>query len=239
MENGRTLSGLDPSTYELVLKDYFDSGYPLGAFMPLGVGGALTGVDIAWLFQPTIAFCGAILALSIYSLTSALVSSRALRAAAAFLGAQPDLLFAYALWSGIKEVAAAAIIALVVALVAATIERWSSWRALLPGHRRAALVADESCFGAAWLITPALVAGGVAPADPCGAAIEVASRCSCAFSPCRRSHRADVLSGEHPGSVTSDTRSPTSATRWTGCSSSASGPLRTSETGRISGSRGC
>ena len=76
--------------------------------------------------------CGAILALSIYSLTSTLVSSRPLRAPAAFLGAQPALLFAYALWSGIKEVAAAAIIALVVALVAATIERWSSWRALLP-----------------------------------------------------------------------------------------------------------
>jgi hypothetical protein len=162
MVNGRTLSGLDPSTYELVLKDYFDSGYPVGAFMPLGVGGVLTGEDIAWLFQPTIAFCGAILALSIYSLTSAHVSSRALRALAAFLGAQPALLFAYALWSGIKEVAAAAIIALVVALVAATIERWSSWRALLPAAIAvASLFAILSPAGAVWLITPALVAGGV------------------------------------------------------------------------------
>jgi hypothetical protein len=162
MENGRTVSGLEPSTYELVLRDYFDGGYPVGAFMPLGVGGALTGEDIAWLFQPTIAFCGAILALSIYSLTSRLVSSRTLRAAAAFLGAQPALLFAYALWSGIKEVAAAAIIAVVVALVAATIERWSSWRALLPAAIAvASLFAILSPAGAVWLITPALVAGGV------------------------------------------------------------------------------
>ena len=70
MEHGRTLSGLAPSTYQQVLTDYFNSGYPLGAFMPLGVGGRLAGHDIAWLFQPTIALFGAMLALAIWSFRS-------------------------------------------------------------------------------------------------------------------------------------------------------------------------
>ena len=68
------------------------------------------------------------LALSIYAATARLVSSRPPRALAGFLGAQAALLFAYSLWSGIKEVAAAAMIALVCASVAATIPRWGSSR---------------------------------------------------------------------------------------------------------------
>ena len=72
MDHGRTLSGLAPSTYQQVLADYFGSGYPLGAFMPLGLGGKLTGQDIAWLFQPTLAFSGAMLALSIYAVCARL-----------------------------------------------------------------------------------------------------------------------------------------------------------------------
>ena len=79
MDHGRTLSGLAPSTYQQVLDDYLSGGYPLGAFMPLGLGGKLTGQDIAWLFQPTIAFYGAMLALSIYAVDRAarLVASAA------------------------------------------------------------------------------------------------------------------------------------------------------------------
>ena len=59
MEHGRTLTNLAPSTYQQVLTDYFHSGYPLGGFLPLGLGGKLTGQDVAWLFQPTIALYGA------------------------------------------------------------------------------------------------------------------------------------------------------------------------------------
>jgi hypothetical protein len=158
IEHGRTLSGLAPSTYQQVLVDYFSTGYPLGAFLPLGVGGKLTGHDIAWLFQPTIALYAAMLALAIYSLTGRLVSRRPLRALAAFLGAQPALLFAYALWSGIKELAASALIALVCAVVMATIDRWASPRALIPPALAvAALFGVLSPAGAVWLAVPALV----------------------------------------------------------------------------------
>ena len=134
------------------------SGYPLGAFMPLGIGGKLTGQDIAWLFQPTIALLAVMLALSLYTLSARLVSSRPLRAVVAFLGAQPALLFAYSLWSGIKELAAAALIALVCAAVAATIGRWQSLRATAPAAVAvAALFAVLSPAGGVWLVAPALV----------------------------------------------------------------------------------
>lgn len=158
IEHGRTLSDLAPSTYQQVLTDYFNTGYPLGAFLPLGIGGKLTGQDIAWLFQPTIAIFGAMLALSIYSLSARLISSKPLRALTAFLGAQPALLFAYALWSGLKELGAAALIALVCAAVAATIDRWEKLRATVPAAlATAALLAILSPAGGLWLVAPAVL----------------------------------------------------------------------------------
>ena len=158
LEHGRTLTDLAPSTYQQVLTDYLSSGYPLGAFLPLGIGGVVTGQDLAWLFQPTIALFGAMLGLSIYVLSGRLVSSKPLRALVAFLGAQPALLFAYSLWSGIKELAAAALIALVCAAVASTIDRWASLRATIPAAlAAAALLAILSPAGGVWLVAPALV----------------------------------------------------------------------------------
>ena len=158
MEHGRTLDGLAPSTYQQVLTDYFGSGYPLGAFLPLGLGGKLTGQDIAWLFQPTIALFAALLALAIYAVAGYLVSSRRLRALVAFLGAQPALLVAYSLWSGMKELAAAALVALVCAAVASTLDRWHALRAIAPtAVAVAALFAVLSPAGAVWLPAPALL----------------------------------------------------------------------------------
>jgi hypothetical protein len=155
MDHGRTLSGLAPSTYQQVLTDYLGSGYPLGAFMPLGLGGKLTGQDIAWLFQPTLAFSAAMLALSLYAVCARLIASRALRAFVAFLGAQPALLVSYALWSGIKELATAAMIALLCASLVATIGRWTRPRATLPSAlATAALLAILSPAGLVWLLIP-------------------------------------------------------------------------------------
>jgi hypothetical protein len=162
MQHGRTLGGLAPSTYQQVLTDYFTTGYPLGAFMPLGIAGKLTGYDVAWLFQPTIAFLAVMLALSLYALSAPLVSSRPLRAVVAFLGAQPALLFAYSLWSGLKELAAAALIALVCATIAATIRRQQSLRVVIPvALAVAALFAVLSPAGSVWLVVPALVVAAV------------------------------------------------------------------------------
>src|SRR4051812_4660680 len=49
MEHGRSLAGLAPSTYEATLHFNLAAGYPVGAFLPLGVGRELVGQDVAWL----------------------------------------------------------------------------------------------------------------------------------------------------------------------------------------------
>src|SRR5947209_9119146 len=108
MEHGRSMAGLAPSSYEATLANYLAVGSPVGSNLPLGLGGKLVGQDIAWLFQPYLAFLGAMLALGAYELAARLVASRALRAFCAFVASQPALLYAYSLWSGIKEMAAAA-----------------------------------------------------------------------------------------------------------------------------------
>ena len=58
MAHGRSIAGLQPSTYTLVMSGDVGPAYPLGAFTVLGVSRALTGIDVAWVFQPYLACCG-------------------------------------------------------------------------------------------------------------------------------------------------------------------------------------
>ena len=67
MEHGRSLAGLAPSTYEATLATTLAIGYPTGSLMPLGIGHQLLSYDIAWLFQPYLAFLAALLALALYA----------------------------------------------------------------------------------------------------------------------------------------------------------------------------
>jgi hypothetical protein len=150
MEHGRDLSGVQPSTYQRVLDVNLAHGYPVGAFMPLGIGHELVRQDIAWLFQPAIDFAAAMLGLSLYALAAPAVRSRPVRAVGLFVAAQPALLYGYSLWSGIKEVAAAALIAAAAALVATR-------RPIALAVVAAALLDVLGAAGAVWLV-PALVA---------------------------------------------------------------------------------
>src|SRR5438270_665551 len=83
------VAGLAPSTYQLLLKTDIGGAYPLGAYFLPGVGHALTGVDAAWIFQPYLALCGAMVALGIYALLEVMVPSPRIRAVAAVVAAQP------------------------------------------------------------------------------------------------------------------------------------------------------
>jgi hypothetical protein len=157
MQDGRSLADLPPSTYEATLAFNLGAGYPVGVFLPLGVVRALVGQDVAWVIQPYMAFMGALLALGAYSITEPLVKSPRLRALAAFLGAQSALLFGYYLWGGIKEMAAAALVVSIAGMAVFAIQRWESWRPLVPlSIMSAALIAVLSGGGAAWL-APILV----------------------------------------------------------------------------------
>lgn len=132
MDHGRDLSGLEPSSYQSTLFVNLPSGYPVGAFLPLGVGAKLTGRDVAWLVQPYMATMAALLSLCLAWLVRPLVESRPLRALVAFGATQSALLFGYSLWGGIKEVAVALAIAVLAAVAPMVLDREGGWRAILP-----------------------------------------------------------------------------------------------------------
>src|SRR5205807_9485565 len=74
--HGHNLAGLAPSTYETALHFYLNNGDPVGAMLPWGIGHQIVGQDVAWVFQPYLAFLGAMLALSLWQLAAPLVLSR-------------------------------------------------------------------------------------------------------------------------------------------------------------------
>ena len=117
LEHGRDLEGLPPSSYEATLAAYLADGYPTGALLPLGVGARVVDTDAAWVFHPYLAFLSAMLALSLYVLARPLIASRPWRALTAMLASQSALLYGFALWGGVKELYAAAALALVAATV--------------------------------------------------------------------------------------------------------------------------
>ena len=157
-EAGRDLSGLAPSTYEATLHFNLGSGYPIGAFTPLAIGSTLLGRDPAWVFQPYLATMALLLALCLYQLAGEVVRRPALRAAIAFLAAQPALLFGYYLWGGVKEIATALLLALLAALLPATVSAMRlSWRGAIPAALAAAsVVAVLTAAGAALWLLPML-----------------------------------------------------------------------------------
>jgi hypothetical protein len=164
LEHGRNTTGLAPSTYEATLSiNLSQNGYPAGAFPPLGVMHELLGTDSAWLFQPYVAILGALLALTLYALTARVIRPRPLRALGAFVAAQPALLYGYSLWGGVKEMAAAVLLALVAALTPGTLRDGARARSLLPlATAAAALIGVLSFDGAVWIapiLVPTLVVG--------------------------------------------------------------------------------
>jgi hypothetical protein len=146
------------STYQLVFTGDVGPTYPLGAFMLPAVGHALTGIEAAWIIQPYMALCGVAVGLGVYALARPIVQSRRIRALIAFLAAQPALLYGYSLWGGDKELTAAFLLVLGVALlVRATDERPSGPRGLIPlAVSAAALIVTLSVGAIAWA-GPALI----------------------------------------------------------------------------------
>jgi hypothetical protein len=157
LDHGRSLAGLAPSTYEATLAVNLPF-YPLGSLLPLGIGARIVAQDTAWVFQPYLAFMAGLLGLSLYRLAGLVLVSRRARALAAFVAAQAALLYGYSLWGGVKEVAAAAFVALVAALTSDALHKRRSARALLPlGVASAALVGVLSVGAAVWLVPAAAI----------------------------------------------------------------------------------
>ena len=158
MTHARSLAGLAPSTYEATLATTLTVGYPTGSLMPLGIGHQLTSYDVAWLFQPYLAFLAAMLALSLYAVLELVIPSRPWRAGAAFFAAQPAILFGYALWGGIKELAGAYLLALISVLIPWTLD----------SRRGPAAVVPLAAACAALVCVLSLPGGALAPPRPRG-----------------------------------------------------------------------
>ena len=150
LEHGRDIEGLAPSSYEATLAVNLVQGYPTGALLPLGAAAKIVGTDPAWAFQPYLAFLAAMLALVLYALAGTLLRDRPLRALTAALASQPALLYGFALWGGVKELYAAAALALVAATVATAYE--GPRAAIVPGVGVAATILALSPGAVVWLL---------------------------------------------------------------------------------------
>jgi hypothetical protein len=159
MSHARSVSAELPSTYTVTFTGDVGPTYPLGAFMLIGVGHALTGIDSAWIVQSYLACCGAAIALCAYAMLEPLVSSPRIRALVAFFAAQPALLYGYSLWGGDKELTAAFLLILGAALLSRVIaERPANPRGLLPLAVATAALIQVLGVGAAAFVVPALIA---------------------------------------------------------------------------------
>ncbi|MDX6609281.1 MAG: hypothetical protein QOF85_1206 [Solirubrobacterales bacterium] len=152
MEHGHSIAGLEPSTYRATLEFNLAGGYPVGTFIPFGAVQKLVKGDLAWVFQPYVAFLATMLALPLWEILAGMLPSRRLRALAVFVAAQPALLFGYSLWGGVKEVAAAGGVALVAALAPAVVRAGARWRDVVPlAIAAGSLAAQLSVGGLAWI----------------------------------------------------------------------------------------
>jgi hypothetical protein len=172
MEFGRNLDGLPPSSYEATLDLNLAKGYPTAIFVPWGIGAAITGQDLAWVFQPYEALLAAMLALCLVSIAAPAVRSPRLRALGALVAAQAALLVGYSLWGGVKEVAGAMLVALVAALALLPLRRDARGVAAAAplALAVAALLGTLSVGAGVWLV-PLLAPVAVASARSLGARV--------------------------------------------------------------------
>jgi hypothetical protein len=155
MHHGYDVGGLPPSTYQATLATSLGYGYPLGSLVPLGIGRELVQQDLAWLWQPYLAFLAALLAATLYQLTAGVVRSAKVRALVAFVAAQAALLYGYALWGGVKELAVAVLVGSLAFFAVEAVRTDRGHLAAVPAALAgAALVGTLSVGGSVWLTVP-------------------------------------------------------------------------------------
>ncbi len=60
---GHRTTGFAPSTWEALVSINAGNGYPIGSFVPMALIGKVTGQDVAWTLQPSMAWMAAVLTL--------------------------------------------------------------------------------------------------------------------------------------------------------------------------------
>ncbi|MEA2294447.1 MAG: hypothetical protein QOE86_2086, partial [Solirubrobacteraceae bacterium] len=139
MAHGPSVAGLDPSSYRESVNGYLVTAYPTGAHTVLGVVRALSGIDVAWAFQPFLTTMAAFAALGLYVLAGSMTARRWLAAGMAAVAIQAALVYAYAVdEQGIKELATLLSIVTLVGLTGPLLRERPRPRVVLPAAVAAA-----------------------------------------------------------------------------------------------------
>lgn len=128
------------------------NGYPSGSQAALGVLARLIRTDLAWCYQAYQAWACAMGALAAYALLRRIVTSQLVCCIGAAVAIQPNVLYAYALVGGIKELTTASLILLVAALLVERLPGRGPMRSSMALAPAIAAAAATFSFGIApWL----------------------------------------------------------------------------------------
>jgi hypothetical protein len=130
--DGRTPIVRPDSSSVYVASKLLGSGYPGGWQSALGGFARLLGTDLMWIYQPLLAVTSGMGALALYGLLQRAIAARPARAVAAAVAIQPNILYAYGIGGGFKELAGASLIALSAAVAPTTAPRCGNWRRPVP-----------------------------------------------------------------------------------------------------------
>ncbi len=116
-EAGRSVPTGD-SSFDITIQGLTGNGYPGGGQATLGVIAHVVDTDVPWCFQAYQAWAAAMGALALFALLRRVIRSPLMCCIGAAVAIQPNILYDYALVSGIKELTTASLILLVVAILA-------------------------------------------------------------------------------------------------------------------------
>ena len=152
-EFGRGVGDLAPSTHAAVIDAYLGGSYPIGGFVPAKLMSTITGQDVAFTMQPSMAVAGAALSLCLLGLVRRVVRGDGAAALISVLAVLSAILLGYYLWGGVKELVSAALLALAPLLVATAMDReWPRALWVPLGVAVAGLISVLGPGGAVWLV---------------------------------------------------------------------------------------
>lgn len=165
-EHGRGVGHLPVSSHERTINANLSGSYPIGGFVPFALMSKLTGQDVAFLVQPSMAFAAAALGLLLFEAVKRLVRGAGAAVAIAVLASLSSLLLGYYLWGGVKEIVTAPLLALGPVLAgAAARDSWPKYAWIPISFAIGAMVAVLGPGGAAWIVPTLLPALVVLVAD--------------------------------------------------------------------------
>ncbi|HTW42724.1 MAG TPA: hypothetical protein VMD79_10465 [Solirubrobacteraceae bacterium] len=143
IEAGRALPTNGNSSFNIVVTKLLAIGYPAGGQATLGGISQLARSNIAFSYQAYLAYTAAMGALAIFSMLGRVTRNALLRCVGATVAIQPNILYAYSLEAGIKELTTAATLMIVIAVASEGLPGTGSRRRAVP-----LAVACSAAFGA-------------------------------------------------------------------------------------------